>query len=112
MDGVGYNQHLRIQLALDTVECCQFFAGLRTSDNDPLLSQHGQIERMKRLTKFVKHVVCNISYIVDRSLANFAETPGQPWRRGSNLDPANNSRGITRTQFLVIDFDSSEVTGL
>src|SRR6185437_6604084 len=64
---------------------------------------------MKRLTKFMQHIVGNISDIVDRPLANFAQAFGQPGRRWSNPDSTNNPRGITGTQILVADLDGRKI---
>ena len=59
---------------------------------------------MKRLTRFVKHIVRDVGDVVDGTLSDRLQTFYEPLWRWPNLDSAHESRGIARTEILVTEF--------
>ena len=63
-----------------------------------MIGEFGKIKRMKRLAQLVKNVVGDVSYVVDRPLANLVSRVATIAARGPILTSANDPCSVTRAR--------------
>src|SRR6185503_19993055 len=109
---ISDDEHVGSQSALDTVECGEFLARCRTTDNDATSTEFFKVECVQRLAQLVKHVVGDVCDVVDGTLTNRFAAFGEPLRGWTNLYTAYKARGVTRTQIRILDLNGSQARGV
>ena len=67
--GIGDEQGLRLELALDVVERLHALALACEADDDPAVVDGGRVEHVDRLAELQHHVVADVDDVADRPLA-------------------------------------------
>jgi hypothetical protein len=101
--GVGDDEHLLVQLALDAVERLQLLARARAPDDDALLVQLREVEGVERLAHLVHHEVGDVGDVVDGALADGLKPLHEPLGRRRDLHAAHDARGVARAEVFVLD---------
>src|SRR6266850_2984536 len=61
------------------------------------------IKRMQRLPSFEHHIICDIDHVAYAANSHSFQPESQPIGTWTDFDPANNARGVTRTQLGILD---------
>ena len=109
--GVGDDQHLRIERAVDAVERRDALAWRRAADANFAARELVEIERVHRLAELEQHVVGDVDDVVDGAHAGRLQPRREPGGRGRDGD-VGDRRGIARAQIRRFELDGDIVRGL
>ena len=102
--GVGDDEHVLVERALDAVERLQRLAGGRAPDHEPAAAEPRQVERVHRLAHLQHHVVGDVDDVVDGADAGGFEALGEPGGRGPDAH-VEDLRAIPRAQRRLAQID-------
>ena len=106
--GVGDDQVVGRELALDAVERLQDFAFARAAHDDRAAFQQVEIEGVRGMAELVDGVVGRVGGVVDGARAQQFQTLDDGLRRRADLHIANDARGVSRAALGVFDDDGED----
>ena len=103
--GVANHEVIGVQLAFLSVESDKGFVGMGNANDHFLAGDFIGIEGMKRVAKFMHHIVGDVNEVVDRGESDGLETVLQPSRRSRDLCTCEDNARVAVAGFGVRDFN-------